>query len=195
MKKISLILISMIFIVSNIFANEQIQIKNELLTTIDKIVQTVEDKTLSKDERNSKIVSIVTPMFDFKLMAKLSLGKRWRQLDKQTQQKFVKLYVQRMKKSYSSKLDKYNGEKVKIEAIKQPKKNRIFIYTALVGNTNKLNVVYKYYKPKKQLKDKNRWIIYDVQIEGVSILKADRAQFNEYLQSHSIEDLMKLLQR
>jgi phospholipid transport system substrate-binding protein len=189
MKKIFILLTLVIFTQFS-FADEKEELSKHFLLNIDKVINVVKDKTLTKDKRNSKIVDILTPMFDFTLMAKLSLGKKWKTLEKDKRKPFVDLYVERMKKSYSSKLDAYSNEKVKIVEIKQPKKNRIEIITDLVNGESKLDIVYKYYKPKKTKKDKDTWLIYDIEILGVSILKTDIAQFREYLKNKTIQDLM-----
>jgi phospholipid transport system substrate-binding protein len=153
----------------------------------------VKNKALTKDERNSNIVEVLTPMFDFELMAKLSLGRVWKKLNKADRKKFVKLYVERMKHSYSSKIDAYSDEKVVVTKIKQPKANRIELITNLISSDDKLEISYKYYKPKRAKKGKDEWLIYDVVILGVSILKTDKAQFREFLQTKSIYKLMDKL--
>jgi phospholipid transport system substrate-binding protein len=126
-------------------------------------------------------------------MAKLSLGKVWKKLNKSDKKQFVKLYVERMKQSYSSKIDAYSDEKVEVIKIKQPKSNRIELITDLVSKNDKLEISYKYYKPKKQKNGKDRWLVYDVIIIGISILKTDKAQFKEFLQTKTIDDLMEKL--
>jgi len=191
------ILLLFLFLLSaqNAAANEQIQLQNRFLKKIDEVVLIVEDKKLSKDARNGKIVKALTPMFDFELMAKLSLGNAWRELSAKDAKKFVDLYVERMKNSYSAKIDAYEGEKVKIKKIQQPKSDRIAFVTDLTGKENRLEIVYKFYKPKTKIADKEEWLIYDVEILGVSILKTDRAQFREFLQTKSINELMNALSK
>ena len=56
-----------------------------------------------------------------------------------------------------------------------------------------MEIVYKFYKPKKPISGKDKWLIYDVEILGVSILKTDKAQFREFLQTKTIFELMKEL--
>lgn len=182
-----------LFGMQNAAANEQVQLQNRFLKKIDEVVLIVEDKQLSKDARNRKIVKALTPMFDFELMAKLSLGNVWRELSAENAKKFVDLYVERMKNSYSAKIDTYEGEKVQVKKIEQPKADRIAFVTDLTGKENKLEIVYKFYKPKTKMFGKDEWLIYDVEILGVSILKTDRAQFREFLQTKSINELMDAL--
>ncbi|MCW8954225.1 MAG: ABC transporter substrate-binding protein [Sulfurimonas sp.] len=192
LKKILFVSAILIF-TQSLGANEQDDVKERFLTNIDKVILIVEDKSLSKKQRNANIINVLTPMFDFELMAKLSLGKIWRTLDSEDQKKFVNLYVERMEKSYSSKVDSYNNEKVEVKKIEQPKDNRIALVTDLIGNDESLEIVYKYYKPKKPISQKDTWLVYDVEIKGVSILKADKAQFKEFLQTKSIHELMAVL--
>ena len=180
-----------LFIISqNAVADEKIVLKNHFLNTIDEVIVIVKDKNLNKLQRNSNIIKTLTPMFDFTLMAKLSLGKVWKKLSNDDRNEFVALYVNRMKQSYSSKIDAYSDEKINVTTIKEVKKNRIELVTNLVSKENKLEITYKFYKPKKLKMDKDSWLIYDVVILGVSILKTDRAQFKDFLQAKSIRELM-----
>jgi phospholipid transport system substrate-binding protein len=174
-------------------ADEQIVLKEHFLSKIDEVVVVVKNKELSKDERNRDIIEIVAPMFDFELMAKLSLGKKWKKLSKEDKTKFIELYVDRMKKSYSSKIDSYSDEEIEVKNIKQPKKSRIVLITDLVSKTESLEIIYKYHKPKKPRAKKDSWLVYDVIILGVSILKTDKAQFKEFLQTKKISELMVAL--
>jgi phospholipid transport system substrate-binding protein len=184
-------LLSIVVFSNTLLANEEESgIRKVFSEKLEKILQTVKETKLSKKQRNKKILDIITPMTDFELMAKLSLGKKtWLSLNKADQDKFVDLYVKRMEKSYSSKLDSYKDQKIEILSVTQ-KKNRIFIKTEVVGDNESLKIEYKYYKPKKRKEDKDRWLIYDVEIIGISILKADKAQFREYLKTKTITQLI-----
>ncbi len=194
LKTILLVCVMFVF-TQNLQANNHIELKEHFLNKIDDVIVTVKNKELSKDERNSGIIKIVTPMFDFELMAKLSLGKVWKKLAKEDKKKFVELYVDRMKKSYSSKIDSYSDEKIEVKEVTQVKKNRIVLTTDFVSGKDSLEIVYKYYKPKKPKEQKDTWLIYDVEIVGVSILKTDKAQFKEFLQTKTITDLMEALSK
>jgi ABC-type transporter MlaC component len=67
--------------------------------------------------------------------------------------------------------------------------------STFLNNGEKFQVSYKYYKPKKPKKLKQNWLIYDVILSGVSIIKTDKAQFKEALQGSSIQDLMEQLEK
>jgi len=185
-KKLFLVLV----LISTIYATVTEDLKVKFIERTNNIVNIVKQKDLQKDIRNNKIVEAVTPMFDFKLMAKLSLGKYWKTMILKKQEEFIGLYVKRMKQSYSSKIDKYTDEKIIVNSVKQVKKTRIVLNSSLVSVDDKLEVIYKFYKPKKQFGNKNRWLVYDVIIAGVSIIKTDKAQFKAVLKESSIDELM-----
>ncbi|QOY52883.1 ABC transporter substrate-binding protein [Candidatus Sulfurimonas baltica] len=191
-KKALLLLAGLVF-AQSLVADEKIELKEHFLNKIDEVVLIVKDGSLSKDDRNGNIIKSLSPMFDFELMAKLSLGNTWKQLADNDKEKFINLYVERMKQSYSSKIDAYKDENVQVKEIQQSKSNRIALITDLVSKEEKLEIVYKFYKPKEKKSDKDIWLIYDVEILGVSILKADMAQFKEFLQTKSIGELMDVL--
>lgn len=194
-KNVMLMLFFIMVFGQNLAANEQVELKKHFLKKIDEVILVVEDKKLSKDSRNGNIIKCLTPMFDFELMAKLSLGNRWKELSKENQDKFVALYVERMKQSYSSKIDAYKDEKVEVKKIDQLQEGRMAFVTDLVSKEQKLEIVYKFHKPKEKRSDKDSWLIYDVEILGVSILKTDIAQFKEFLQTKTITELMDALSK
>ena len=188
-----LMLFATVLFAQSLAASDGLELKEHFLKKIDEVILIVEDKKLSKDERNGNIIKSLTPMFDFEVMAKLSLGHTWRELSKEDREKFIELYVERMKQSYSSKIDAYKDEKIEVKKIDQPKENKIALITDLVSKEDKLDIVYKFYKPKEKKSSKDKWLIYDVEIMGVSILKTDKAQFKEFLRTKSISDLMDVL--
>jgi phospholipid transport system substrate-binding protein len=191
--KIVMALGVMLFFAQGLFADDQADLKKHFLKKIDEVILIVENKKLTKDERNGAIVKSLTPLFDFELMAKLSLGNRWKDLSDAEKERFVALYVERMKQSYSSKIDAYKDEKVEIKKIEQSKEDRITLVSDLVSKTEKLEIAYKFHKPKAPIASKDSWLIYDVEILGVSILKTDIAQFKEFLQTKSMAELIDVL--
>jgi len=193
-KLFKFILVCYIGFSSIILADEKKDLEVCFLKKINQVVSVTKDTNLSKEQRNIQILKILSPIFDFELMARLSLGKRFKQLSDEDKDRFVNIYVKRMENSYSSKLDSYSNEKVEVKEVKQPKNTRIYIITDLVTGNDKLEIIYKFYKPKEQLDTKHGWLIYDIEILGVSILKTNKIQFKEFLQTKTIYELMDLLE-
>ena len=77
MKKLFMILLSLLIIQQSLLATEQEDLKKHFLNKIDEVVKIVQSEK-DKSIRNRKIVDILNPTFDFVLMAKLSLGKIWK---------------------------------------------------------------------------------------------------------------------
>ena len=187
----------------NIFASSTNDVSKNFTIIANKVVSIVKNKKLNASIRNDKIIQAITPIFDFTLMAKLSLGKKWKTMKKTNQKQFIQLYVKRMKKSYSSKIDSYTDERIVVNSVdyqvskKTGKilKSRIILDTSLISSGDETKVVYKYYKPKKAIKNKEKWLIYDVIIAGVSIVKTDKAQFKAVLKESTIDELMKKLNK
>lgn len=162
----------------------------ELLESkLDAVVAVLQKKELEQQAKNKKIIEIVTPMFDFSLMAKLSLGRKyWPGLSKEKQERFTELFIKRLKESYREKLTLYTDEKIVYQEPVQVKK-KIRIPTELVSKNNKISMLYKFHKTK------GSWKIYDIEIEGVSIISTYRSQFDEVLSSGTIDDLLLKLEK
>jgi phospholipid transport system substrate-binding protein len=152
------------------------------------VMSVLQNKDLNKEEKSSRIAEIVKPMFDFSRMAKLTLGKRyWPGLSKETQKKFTHDFTKLLEESYRNKLLSYTDEKIVYEAPLQVKK-KVKIPTYLVSESSKTSIIYKLYKPRKS------WKIYDIEIQGVSIIQTYRSQFTQILQSGTVDDLLLKLE-
>jgi len=152
------------------------------------VMSILQNKDLSKEEKSSRIEEIVRPMFDFSRMAKLTLGRKyWPGLSKETQDRFTDGFAKLLEESYRNKLLSYTDEKVVYEAPLQ-KKKKVHIPTYLVSENNKTSIIYKLYKPQ------GCWKIYDIEIQGISIIQTYRSQFTEILQNGTIDDLLLKLE-
>jgi phospholipid transport system substrate-binding protein len=155
------------------------------------ITEILNDTTIEKPEKNTKIMDIAEEMIDFEIMAKLSLGKEgWLQLKPEQKKEFIDLFVTRIKNSYLEKLYLYNGQKVRIDPASQTKSSRIEIPSFIIGDEGETEILYKFYRNKA-----GEWFIYDINIAGVSIIQTNRAQFAEFLKSASVTDLIDKLRK
>ena len=163
---------------------------NELLRAKwDKIVLVLKNKDISQKEKEQKIAEIVSPIFDFPLMAKLALGKKhWSKLTPQQCEKYTRLFVERLKSSYGEKIALYTNEKT---VFKPPvhKKKTVHIPMDLVSEETTVTVLYKLRKTN------GCWKVYDLEIQGVSVLLTYRSQFDDILRRGSVEDLLSRLEK
>ena len=141
-----------------------------------------------KDLGGNEIIDIINPMFDFSLMAKLTLGKKyWPALAPEQKDRFTRLFLQRLRASYLDRLTHYTDEKVLFESPVAVNK-KIHIPTYLVSQNQKISIRYKFYNSE------SNWKIYDLEIQGVSIIRSYRSQFHEILKSGTIDDLLTKLE-
>ncbi len=160
-----------------------------LKSNIDAVFTVLQNKDLSQPDRKSEVVEIVMPMFDFKLMAKLSLGrKHWPGLSWEQRARFTELFVERLRRSYLNKLTSYTDEKIIYESPVAVKK-KVHVPTLVISKDKKISMLYKLYQTN------DTWKIYDLEIQSVSIIRSYRAQFNEILQKGTFDDLLQKMQK
>lgn len=162
---------------------------NELLKAKwDAVVKILQTKDINQKVKEKVIDEILSPMFDFPLMAKLTLGrKHWSKLTPPQCEKFTQLFTERLRTSYREKIMFYTDEKVLLKPAMRKKKT-ICIPMELMSRNKKITILlYKLRKVNKL------WKIYDVEIQGVSILLTYRAQFDDILRRGTVEDLLSRL--
>ena len=180
-------LFAVFFAAATLSADEVSEIQSMTKEKVDLVIQTLKDTSLSKNEKKEGILKTIDGLFDFNLMARLSLGKKnWKVLSKAKRKEFSMLFVERLKQSYLDKLDLYTDEEVVVGEAKLTKKNRVEVLTYLITKDDKKEMTYKLYKSKKK-----RWMVYDVDVLGVSIVQTYRSQFSGILKKESMEQLME----
>ncbi|MHC4500569.1 MAG: Tgt2/MlaC family protein [Planctomycetota bacterium] len=156
----------------------------------DAVISVLQNKELEQKAKDKQIDKIVSPIFDFPLMAKLSLGREhWPKFTALQREKFTELFIKRLKTSYQEKVTLYTDEQAFFKpAVEQRNRKTIHIPMELISQEKEIDVLYKLRKVKK------RWKIYDVEIQGVSILLTYRSQFDDILRTGSVEELLARLE-
>jgi len=163
--------------------------KELLVAKIEAALSVLQRKDLVQQEKNKQVVQIVEPMFDYNLMAKLTLGRKyWPGLSEKNRERFTNLFVERLKASYIDKLSLYTDEKVVYDAPVQ-EGIKIQIPTSVISKNNRIGMMYKLYKSS------NSWKIYDIEIEGVSLISTYRSQFYDILSKGTFDDLLSKLEK
>lgn len=163
-------------------------IATQMKSKIDKTTNLLQNKKLSADDKINQIFETFDSVFDYMSMSRIALGSKWKKLSSEQKKLFEKTFTLKLKQSYIDKLNLYTNEKVKIERIEKIRKNRIKLHTKLIGQEEIYNIVYKFHKSKN-----SEWLIYDVEMIGVSIMKTYRNQFKEYLSTNSFDNLLTQL--
>lgn len=183
---VSTIICALLF-ATPVSAGDAEEVSALLKAKIDAVMVLLKDNGLDKPQRNEQIIDIITPIFDYKTMAKLSLGKKyWPKLSPEKKTIFSDLFVARLQKSYLDKLDIYTDEKI-LYGEPQMSGKKAHLPTTLVSKDNRIEVLYKFYRSNVG------WKVYDVEIGGVSVIQTYRSQFNGVLKEGSIDDLIEKL--
>ena len=188
MKSLSYAIIILLILCQTAMAEDGQPALQLLKKNQDAVFAVVKQSELSEQEKKKKIIEIITPLFDFPLMAKLTLGKKyWPDLSEEQKEKFTRLFIERLRSSYLGRLTSYKDEKIIYESPVLVEK-KVHIPSYLVSNSNKISILYKFYQSNTD------WKIYDLEIEGVSIIRSYRSQFYEILQNGSFEDLLQKME-
>jgi phospholipid transport system substrate-binding protein len=189
MMRILYIFLGLLILSPPVMADDKRDAEEIVKSKLDAVFTVLQKEDLDQQAKKKEINEIVTPMFDFALMAKLTLGKKhWPNLSREKKEKFTELYIELLKTSYLDKLALYTDEKVIFELPVQVKK-KVHLPTELVSKDRKTSILYKLYKPADD------WKVYDLEIQGVSIIRSYRSQFGEILQSGTIDDLLRKMER
>ncbi|MDH7598739.1 MAG: ABC transporter substrate-binding protein [Sedimentisphaerales bacterium] len=155
--------------------------------TMDRTMAILQSRELDLPVKQARIVDIVTTVLDVDVMARLTLSTHWQRMTQQQQQRFTGLFLELLKATYLGKLADYNDQKIEIGPGKVVDR-RAQVPTELVSRDKRIPIIYKLH-----LADQ-RWRVYDVEIDGVSIVMTYRAQFQDVLAKGTIEDLLTKLQ-
>ena len=176
-------------ITQSVGADDKDLVKELLEKRVEAAIAVLKKNDIDQQEKNKQIIDIVTPLFDFTLMAKLSLGRKyWPGLVEEKRQRFIDLFTKRLKESYLDKLTLYTDEKVVFKTPVQDKR-KIQVPTELISKNNTISMLYKLHEST------NSWLIYDIEIQGVSIISTYRSQFDQVLSKGTIDELLTKLEK
>ena len=171
-----------------IYAGDVEDINSMVKKKVSVIFDLLGKQDIEKNERNEKIVGELNEIMDFKLAAYLSLGKHWKKISKTQKKEFVETFQQYINNYIVEKIDLYTNQKIDIGDSKIVKKGRAELEIGILSGGETLQVNFKLRKNKKK-----EWRVYDVDIEGVSLITTFRSQFSGVLKNSSFEELLEKL--
>lgn len=187
LKRIFLLLSASVFMVSVAYANPTEEVKK----TVDEVVRIVSDKELKKNEtkRRQALKKTISVIFDYSEMAKRSLGKHWNSRSAAEKKQFAELFATLLENSYASKIESYNNEKiVYIKELVEDSEHAVVKSKVVTTVRDEFTLDYHLFMHD------GKWMVYDVVIEGVSLVSNYRSQFNKIITATSYDKLVKKLQ-
>ena len=165
----------------------------QVKSSVEQVIRILSDPRLQgeakKGERRNLLRETILLRFDFKEMAKRSLGNHWRRQTPEKQREFVRIFTDLLEKAYLERIDSYNNEK--------------FIYTSerinepyaevdskiLTSKGEEFTIKYKVHRVGDE------WKVYDLVVENISLVNNYRAQFNRIINKSSYDQLVSMVKQ
>jgi len=185
MKRISCFLLFFLLLSQVVVADVETEAEKILKSSVGGVLTVMLDKEMTMAQKKSKVIEITNKVFGFSLMAKLSIGKaHWSEFNAKQRIEFISLFTELFQDFYVDKLDLFSNEEVVFQPATVVQKRKVQIPTILLSKGKKYSILYK------MSNTKYGWRIYDITIEGVSLIHTYRSQYSHILKSGKIEDLL-----
>jgi phospholipid transport system substrate-binding protein len=165
--------------------------KETVEVQVNKVLKALADPAFKDQARDAKIVkirSIVNEIFDYTELSRRTLGREWTKFNAQQQNEFVKLFGDLLEKTYADKLLSYSNEKVVFDKESMLREDQAEVTSnILTADGKKIPLDYR------MIRKEAGWRVYDVIIEGISLVKNYRDQFRDILAKDSPEEVLKML--
>lgn len=149
------------------------------------IIDVLKDKTNDREARKRKIFAIVDPVTDFGLMGKLALGQtHWPKFDEAQRGEYVDSFSRTVRNSCFEKVEIYTDETVDFDPPAPAEKGKYRMLIHIFYKGQRYKVCFKLYRAGAA------WKIYDLEVEGVSLIRAYGAQYDQVLQKGAPQDLL-----
>jgi phospholipid transport system substrate-binding protein len=161
----------------------------QLKSQIDRVLKVLDDPDLKKEnrarDRRASVRQIANDIFDFSETAKRSLARHWQSRTPAEREEFVQLFGDLLERSYISKIELYGGEKIGYIGESMDGDLATVRTRIVTRHGTEIPIDYKMHTLG------SRWLVYDVSIEGVSLIANYRTQFNKIIQTQSYAELVK----
>jgi phospholipid transport system substrate-binding protein len=162
---------------------------DQLKGSVDQVVEVLKDPKLKAEsmsnERRVAVRKIANNIFDFTETAKRALGPHWQNLSDKDREEFVSLFSDLLEGAYISKIEQYSGEPIKFVGDSVDGDLATVRTRIITKKGTEIPIDYR------MLRRGERWLVYDVNIEGVSLVGNYRTQFNKIIQTASYGELIK----
>jgi len=152
-------------------------------TSVDAIIGILKNAGLDKPAKRDKIRVVIAERFDFRAMSQRTLATNWKKASKEEQLQFTELFAELIQDTYISRVEAYTNEEVKYTGEKVTD-DRAVVDTLIVTSSKEIPVTYRLY-----LKG-DRWLVYDVNIEGVSLISNYRNSYQEIVKREGFTGLL-----
>ena len=163
------------------------RIADEVLT----IIKSDKDLQAGNSQKVVQLAEVkVIPHFDFTRMTRLAVGKSWQQATPEQRDALIKEFRTMLVRTYSSSLSQYRNQKFEVKPLQvAPNEEDVLVHSAVIQDGGP-QIPIDYRMEKKD----GAWMVYDVVIDGASLVTTYRGTFNDQIQRGGVDGLVKMLQ-
>jgi phospholipid transport system substrate-binding protein len=160
--------------------------------SINEVIRILQDESLKKPEKSEErrllLEKVIGERFSYEEMSKRALAAQWRNLNDKERQEFVQLFKTFLSNSYADRITGYSGEQVQYlnERLEQ---GYAEVRTKVVSGKTEIPLDYR------MLNKDGDWRVYDVVVDGVSLVNNYRGQFSKIIRTSSYADLVEQLKK
>ncbi len=159
-------------------------------STVNNIIQVLEQRPaqgkLTEADRD-RIREVVEGHFDYRAMAKRSLGRPWKKLSEAEKVHFTEVFRELLERSYGNRLNEYHGQKVVFHDA-ELKKNKARVKSEVIDASKEIPIEYRLHQTP------SGWQVYDIRVEGTSMIRTFHQDFKATLESSGYDGLLKSLE-
>ncbi|MDX2456671.1 MAG: ABC transporter substrate-binding protein [Gammaproteobacteria bacterium] len=184
LKRLLLILTVGITLVAATFASAEMSPTDSIRGSVDSILTLLQNKGLDQATRRIEMRKIINARFDFRAMSQRTLATNWKKASSEQKQEFVQLFAQLIENTYIGRVEAYTDEKVDYPGEKVKGKKAV-VETLILTASADIPINYKVYQKKN-----GEWWVYDVIIEGISLISNYRSSYQNIVSKDGIDGLI-----
>jgi phospholipid transport system substrate-binding protein len=146
-------------------------------------------KKVSTAERRADIRKVAENLFDFQEMSRRALGPTWGTVSPAEKEEFIRLFTNLIANAYMGKIEQYAGEPITYQDERVDGDEASVRSRVVTPKGSEVGIEYRLYRTA------DRWAVYDLNVDGVSLVGSYKAQFNRLLQRGSFAELLKQLRQ
>jgi len=143
----------------------------------------------AREKRSEKLTELAKKIFDFKKISLLALGRNARKFTKTEFEEFAEIFGKLLENTYLARIDTYKDAKIKFDKERLLTPKKAVVDTTVTYNGKEIPITYRLYKKG------GAWRGYDVLVEGISLIKNYRTQFNELLRKEKPAEVINLVKK
>lgn len=159
----------------------------DLSVSLDAIISLLADKKMDPLKRRREVVEKIKADFDFESMSRFILGPNWQSATPEQRKRFIELYTGILQNTYIDRLEAYTNEKVTYTSEKL-RGDKAAVDTIILSSGKEIPVDYKLWL------DKGDWRVYDVSIEGVSLVRNFQDSYKSVIRKDGLDGLLKQME-